>query len=54
MVNTYISLKNSIKRSRHVRNTSMITNMSLNYANDARMAVIDFKKKQANRVTATW
>ena len=44
MVNAYINLINSIKRSIHVRNTSMITNMSLNYANDARMAVIDFEK----------
>ena len=44
MANTPTSIKTSIKLVRHVTNTSMITNMPLNYANDARMVVIDFEK----------
>ena len=46
MANTHTSLKTSIKQSRHVANTSIITSISLKYANDARIAVIDFEKER--------
>ena len=49
MANMPVSIKTSIKLFRHVTNTSMITNMPLNYANDARIFVTNLKK-QANCV----
>ena len=45
MENTHTSLKTSIKKSRHDANTSIITSISLKYANDARIVVIDFEKE---------
>ena len=44
MAVAYIGVKNSIKSSSQVANMSMITNISLKYANDAGNSVIDLEK----------
>ena len=44
MENAYLGIKNSIESFSHVENISIIINISIKYANDARIDVIDFKK----------